>query len=37
MLNDPLFIKTQNDLREWRTNRKSPHAIKSDKINKHEA
>jgi hypothetical protein len=25
MLNDPLFIKTQNDLREWRTNRKSPH------------
>jgi len=25
MLNDPLFIKTQNDLREWRANRKSPH------------
>ena len=26
MLNDPLFIKTQNDLREWRANKKSPRA-----------
>lgn len=25
MLNDPLFIKTQNELQEWRTNKKSPH------------
>jgi hypothetical protein len=25
MLNDPLFIKTQNELQEWRANKKSPH------------
>ncbi|MEI7488009.1 MAG: hypothetical protein WCJ72_11490 [Chryseobacterium sp.] len=24
MLNDPLFIKTQNELRHWRENKKSP-------------
>jgi len=24
LLNDPLFIKTQNDLRDWRANKKSP-------------
>lgn len=24
MLNDPLFLKTQNELRHWRENKKSP-------------
>lgn len=24
MLNDPLFVKTQNELRHWRENKKSP-------------
>jgi len=24
MLNDPLFIKTQNELQQWRENKKSP-------------
>ena len=24
MLNDPLYIKTQNELRKWRENKKSP-------------